>query len=81
MTTRIAASIDLTIGMFADEYDLTRIETKPASDEASKAIIAANPYSMDGRSNWLWFRLPNGDLIFGCFPEGDTYFAWEREYP
>jgi len=27
----------------------------------------------DGRSNWKWFRLSSGDLIFGCYPQGDTY--------
>lgn len=29
----------------------------------------------DGRSQWQWFRLPNGDLIFGTFPQGDTYIS------
>lgn len=79
MTTRIAATIDLTVGMFEDEYDLTKVRTKPASAEAAAAIIAADPASMDGRSNWLWFTLPNGDVIFGCLPEGDTYEVWAAE--
>lgn len=81
MTNRIAATIDLTIGMFEDDYDLTNIQIKPASAEAVEDILKADDTDMDGRSNWLWFRLPNGDLIFGCFPEGDTYLAWEKEYP
>lgn len=73
MTSRIAGVIDLTLGMFDDEYDLTKITNKPASDEAVSVMLKADPTSMDGRSNWLWFTLPNGDVIFGCFPEGDTY--------
>lgn len=79
MTTRIAATIDLTLGMFDDGYDLTKVQTKPASDKAAAAIIAADPTSMDGRSNWMWFTLPNGDVIFGCLPEGDTYERWADE--
>lgn len=81
MTTRHAADIDLTIGMYPDDYDLTRIQTRPASKAAVEAIMKADERSLDGRSNWLWFRLPNGDLLFGCFPEGDTYSLWENEYP
>lgn len=38
----------------------------------------------DGRSEWRWFRTTDGDLIFGCFPTGEGYFAtegnWEADY-
>lgn len=27
----------------------------------------------------MWFRLPDGTLIFGCFPQGDLYFQHESE--
>ena len=27
----------------------------------------------NGRSQYKWFRLQNGDLILGVFPCGDTY--------
>lgn len=56
------------------------VDVKPASEESVSKILSADPTSMDGRSNWLWFRLPNGDLIFGCYPEGDTYFATEMDH-
>lgn len=29
----------------------------------------------DGRTQWKWIRLQNGDLILGCFPSGETYEA------
>jgi hypothetical protein len=77
VTIHIAATLD----MLEDDCNLTRISYHPASDAAAQAVINADPKSLDGRSNWLWFRLPNGDLIFGCFPEGETYMAHEREYP
>lgn len=37
------------------------------------------PDDMDGRSEWLWIRLPNGDLMCGFFPHGDSYFEHEAE--
>lgn len=27
----------------------------------------------DTRSVWMWIRLADGSLIFGCYPQGDTY--------
>lgn len=41
---------------------------------------AADPPT-DGRSPFMWIRLPNGDLILGVFPYGDTYFATENDHP
>jgi hypothetical protein len=29
----------------------------------------------DGRSDFVWLRLPNGDLILGVWPQGDTYLT------
>ncbi|TPL66591.1 hypothetical protein [Mesorhizobium sp. B2-4-1] len=80
MTTRIAAEHDLSLGMFEDESRHNIMRSKPASDASVETILKADPTSMDGRSNWLWFRLPNDDLIFGCFPEGATYFATEYDH-
>ena len=34
---------------------------------------------MDDRSEWLWVRFPNGDLMCGFFPHGDSYFEHEAE--
>jgi hypothetical protein len=30
------------------------------------------------RSEWMWFRLDNGDLIFGCYPHDEIYFETEQ---
>lgn len=38
-------------------------------------VLAGDPEAEDTRSQWQWFRLPNGDLILGTFPQGDTYFG------
>lgn len=81
MTTRIEAILDLTVGMYKDDYNLNHIHTKPASEASVERVLKADPTSLDGRSNWLWFRLPNGDLILGVFPEGDTYCDIENDAP
>lgn len=80
MTTRIAAEHDMTLGVFDDDVPKHIIRSKPASEASVETMLNADPTSMDGRSNWLWFRLPNGDLLFGCFPEGDTYFSTEEDH-
>ena len=38
------------------------------------------PTDGGGRSAWMWVRLPDGTLIFGCFPQGVTYFATEEDH-
>lgn len=50
-----------------------------APPEAIQVMLDPNLSTTDGegRSPWMWIRLPNGDLIFGCFPQGDTYFEHE----
>ena len=50
---------------------------------ALKAVLAAPEETMDGRSEYVWLRLTNGDLILGVFPRGDTYFEVEKDaqYP
>lgn len=34
---------------------------------------------LDGRSEWLWVRFSNGDLMCGFFPHGDSYLEHEAE--
>lgn len=51
----------------------------PASDESVKRVLNAPVNSGDGRSNWVWVRLMNTDLILGVYPQGDTYFAVEED--
>jgi len=55
--------------------------TKPASTDAVAAIAIADPNLEDGftRSEWLWIRLANGDLILGTFPQDEAYFTYEVE--
>ena len=36
-------------------------------------VLQAPVDTGNGTSPWLWFRLANGDLVFGCYPQGATY--------
>lgn len=36
-------------------------------------VLRAPTGTEDGRSDWHWLRLANGDLILGVYPRGDTY--------
>lgn len=53
---------------------------RPADGQAVQDVLAAEEESPDGRSGWMWVRLPNGDLILGVYPQGDTYFATEGDH-
>jgi hypothetical protein len=50
-----------------------------ASLQHVAAVSQADEHSENGRSEWLWIRLANGDLVLGVFPQGDTYFAVEED--
>jgi hypothetical protein len=63
-----------------DENDVREVWLKPASEESVNTVLNADENSDDGRSEWLWIRLPNGDLILGVVPQGDTYFATELDH-
>jgi len=57
---------------------------KPASSKSvdyvlSRTVDKHGGKSGDGRSEWMWVRLPNGDLLLATFPHGDTYFHVEDE--
>lgn len=47
--------------------------TSPASQEAVDLVLGSEVGTGDGRSEWVWLRLHNGDLMLGVFPQGDTY--------
>ncbi len=49
-----------------------------APEEAVKFVLGADQESNDGRSQWVWVRLQNGDLVLAVFPQGDTYFHTEQ---
>jgi hypothetical protein len=55
-------------------YDLTKVgEYVPASRHAVEQVLAAPVDYDDGRSDFVWVRLANGDLMLGVWPTGDTY--------
>lgn len=51
----------------------------PADDRLAAQVIDAKVGDDDGRSEWYWLRLQNGDLMLACFPCGDTYLATEAD--
>ncbi len=55
---------------------------QPASQAAVNAILAAddNPERGFTRSEFLWIRFSNGDLVLGVFPQDEAYFAFEEEH-
>jgi len=56
-------------------------EVKPAPQALVDKVLAAPTTGHDGRSEWVFVRLQNGDLILGVFPQGDTYCECEGEAP
>lgn len=42
----------------------------PASDEAATAVLMA-PQTEEGRSNFVWVILCNGDIALASFPQGE----------
>lgn len=54
---------------------------EPATQEAVDYVLKQpieTETNRDGRSCWLWIRLPDGDLVLACYPQGDTYFSTEH---
>lgn len=45
----------------------------PASKESVAKVMSAEVGADDGRSDFKWLRLENGDLMLGVFPRGATY--------
>lgn len=52
-----------------------------ARQRATKAgvdcVLNSPVHLLDGRSEWFFIRLPNGDLVLATYPRGDTYFETE----
>lgn len=48
-------------------------QVKPAKKADVKRVLKQSTKGGDGRSNWVWVRLQNGDLILGVYPQGATY--------
>jgi hypothetical protein len=51
----------------------------PADPESARLVMDAEEGDNNGRSEYLWIRLQNGDLILGVYPKGDTYFTVEED--
>lgn len=68
----------LTISTIIPDEDGLDILTHQASALSVGTVLSA---AMDdnGRSPWVWVRLPSGDLFLGTFPKGDTYFELETD--
>ena len=49
-------------------------------EDVFRGILDLDPSVDDTRSQIMQFRLPNGDLILGFYPQGDTYFEHEGLY-
>lgn len=55
-------------------------DVRVADPASVSTVFNANEHDDEGRSQWLWIWCPNGDLILGCYPQGDTYFATEGDH-
>jgi hypothetical protein len=49
-----------------------------APQDAVDYILAQPINTGDGRSHWVWIRLPDDDLVLVTYPQGDTYFSTEQ---
>lgn len=55
---------------------MSRLDRKKDNDVEEKPHIAAVTTLIgdpDGCSDWKFFTLSNGDVIFGCYPQGDLF--------
>ncbi len=55
------------------------VSIHPASAKSIHAVLDSDIEDENGRSQWVWVRFPNGDLVLGIFPQGDTYFSVEED--
>lgn len=49
------------------------IATAYCASQDKAEMVIRQPVGPDGRSEWSWFILANGDVILGCFPRGNTF--------
>lgn len=49
------------------------VSVHPATPEGIGIMFNAEVDTGNGRSRWVWIRFTTGELVFGCFPQGDTY--------
>lgn len=70
-------SADLSYYQHGEPTVEAHVALTDASNEAAQAVLEADLDSIDGRSQWVWIRFPNGDLFLAVAPQGDTYFEAE----
>lgn len=56
-----------------DDSDQPIATVYSASPDKVEMVIRQSTEGHDGRSKWSWFLLANGDIVLGCFPQGNTY--------
>jgi len=61
-----------------DEYETKRYPEFIANQiiatpEEVELVINSEPDGQDGRTDWVFLRLANGDLVLATYPCGDTY--------
>lgn len=66
----MASSINLATANIADVFS--------ADSRAVEITLEADEDSENGRSQWVWIVLANGDKALAVFPQGGTYFAVEE---
>lgn len=65
------------ISTYVDDDTGNEIAWATAANPAHVAdILSAPTDTNNGRSNWVWVRLSNGDLLLAVFPQGETYLKY-----
>lgn len=50
-------------------------QVQNAPDDAVKFMLGLGE---EGRSQWVWIRLPDGDLVLAVYPQDDAYFSTKQ---
>lgn len=70
---------DEVVRCFEQDMEVPLAWVHPASEQSVHTVLSSEVDTGNGRSEWAWLRLPNGDLMLGVFPQGDTYFEVEKD--
>ena len=61
-----------------EDWNKEGIKDQPASKEAIDYIMNLPIGNDSGKSEWRFIRMPDGTLVFGCYPKGDDYLMTEK---
>lgn len=73
---------DLTSQESSSDPEVHLATVFPASTDSVLNLLAAPQTKEgedDGRSEWVWIRFANGDLMMGIFPQGAVYEILEGD--